>query len=107
MKKVALILGLLLVSFGAFAQKDKTITKRSDLKGPAYKNYKPWKYTTAVTPVYTVKKKALTGPAYKNYKRWTDTSKVEYVAIQVGNNKRQKLTGPAYKNYKPWRNRAK
>ena len=37
MRTTMLILLLSLFTIGAFAQ------KRSDLKGPAYKNYKPWK----------------------------------------------------------------
>ena len=100
MKKVVLTFGFLLVAFGAFAQKE--YTKRSDLQGPAYKNYKPWKHTLEPTKVYTVKKdEKLTGPAYKNYKPFTKASKKEYVAIKVGAYERQHLTGPAYKNYVP------
>jgi len=102
MKKVAIILGFLVVSFGALAQ-DKSDVKRSDLQGPAYKNYKPWKHETTPVKIYSVnKKKSLTGPAYKNYKPWKDTSKVEMVVVSTGS-ERQKLTGPAYKNYKPWK----
>ena len=63
MKKVALILGFLVISFGAFAQ-EKSIVKRSDLKGPAYKNYKPWEHKTVPTVIYLDnKKKSLKGPA--------------------------------------------
>jgi hypothetical protein len=98
MKIVALMLGFLFVSFGAFAQ------KRSDLQGPAYKNYKPWKHKTVATEVYAIdRKKSLTGPAYKNYKPWRDPSKTEAVIIKTSGHERQKLTGPAYKNYKPWK----
>lgn len=100
MKKVALILGFLVVSFGVFAQ-EKSEIKRSDLQGPAYKNYKPWKHKTTLIKIYSVNnKKSLTGPAYKNYKPWKDTSKAEAVVVNTGSD-RQKLTGPAYKNYKP------
>lgn len=107
MKKVALILGFFVVSFGAFAQKESNL-KRSDLQGPAYKNYKPWKHKTVPITIYSInKKKSLTGPAYKNYKPWRDNSKVEAVAVNTSGNERQKLTGPAYKNYKPWKNKAK
>lgn len=103
MKKVAIILGFLVVSFGAFAQEKSDIKKRSDLQGPAYKNYKPWKHKTTPIKIYSVNnKKSLTGPAYKNYKPWRDTSKVEMVVVNTGS-ERQKLTGPAYKNYKPWK----
>tara|TARA_R110001583_G_scaffold19104_3_gene75204 strand:+ start:2053 stop:2376 length:324 start_codon:yes stop_codon:yes gene_type:complete len=107
MKKAALILGFLVVSFGVFAQ-EKSDLKRSDLKGPAYKNYKPWKHKTTPIKIYSVnKKKSLTGPAYKNYKPWRDTSKAEAVVVNTSGHERQKLTGPAYKNYKPWRKKAK
>ncbi|TYA92099.1 hypothetical protein [Seonamhaeicola marinus] len=103
MKNFALIIGLLFISINAFAQ-EKSNVKRSDLTGPAYKNYKAWKHNTESTKVYTKKsKKALTGPKYKNYKPWRDASKVEYVVVNAIGNERQKLTGPAYKNYKPWR----
>ena len=107
MKKVALILGILLVSFGAFAQETSDL-KRSDLKGPAYKNYKPGKHKTTPIKIYSLnKKKSLTGPAYKNYKPWSDNSKVEAVLVNTGSSERQKLTGPAYKNYRPSRTKAK
>lgn len=106
MKEVAFILGFVFISVGAFAQ-EKTEVKKSDLKGPAYKNYKPWKHKTVPTVVYTLEREEkLTGPAYKNYKPWKDQAKKEKVAIKVGDSERQKLTGPAYKNYKPWRKKA-
>ncbi|WP_010521866.1 hypothetical protein [Aquimarina agarivorans] len=103
MKKAVLILGFLVISLGAFAQ------KRSDFQGPKYKNYKYWKHNNAPTVVYsTDKKKALTGPAYKNYKPWKDTSKVVRKKVIInGTNERQKLAGPKYKNYKPWLNKGK
>ncbi|TBN06431.1 hypothetical protein EYD45_00675 [Hyunsoonleella flava] len=107
MKKIALILGSLFISLGAFAQEDK-IVKRSDLKGPAYKNYKPWKHKTIPTVVYTVERaEKVTGPAYKNYKPWRDDSKKELAVVEIGKSERQKLKGPAYKNYKPWKKKAK
>lgn len=106
MKKVALILGFILVSFGASAQ-EKSDVKRSDLKGPAYKNYKPWKHKTVPTVVYSVNnKESLKGPAYKNYKPWKDTSKAEASVVITSGHERQKLRGPAYKNYKPWKKKA-
>ena len=105
MKKIAFIIGFLIVSFGTFAQEKKNV-ERSDLKGPAYKNYKPWKHKTVTSAIYSVsKKKSLTGPAYKNYKPWRDKRKMETVLINTGGTERQKLMGPAYKNYKPWKKR--
>ncbi len=107
MKKVALILGFILVSFGATAQ-EKSNVKRSDLQGPAYKNYKLWQHNTQPIALYTNdNKKSLTGPAYKNYKPWKDTSKAEAVLVNTSGNERNKLTGPAYKNYKLWKKKAK
>ncbi|WP_010521865.1 hypothetical protein [Aquimarina agarivorans] len=100
MKKAVLILGFLVISLGAFAQ------KRSDFQGPKYKNYKYWQHDNAPTVVYSSdQQKSLTGPAYKNYKPWRNTKEVSKVeVITNGTNERQKLTGPKYKNYKPWKN---
>lgn len=107
MKKGALVLGLFFISLCAFSQ-EKSNVKRTDLMGPAYKNYKPWKYKTIPVTVYSVKRKeSLLGPEYKNHKPWADTNVAEYVAISVGNNERLKLKGPAYKNYKPWKSKSK
>lgn len=106
MKKIALVLGFLLVSFGAFAQ-DKTDVKKSDLKGPEYKNYKPWKHKTETTAVYAASDKtSLTSPEYKNRKPWKETSEKVAVKINTSGTERQKLKGPAYKNYKPWKKKA-
>lgn len=98
MKNIAIILALIFVaSTSAFAQ------KRSDLSGPAYKNYKPGKQKSEPVPVYTVtKEEKLTGPAYKNRKPWESTSDKTYIKVAFGS-ERSKLTGPAHKNYKPWR----
>lgn len=96
MKKLFLSVSIILVSLSAFSQ------KRSDFKGPEYKNYKPWLHKSEPTIVYSVSKKTkLTGPAYKNQKPWQNTSEKKYTAITFGS-ERSKLTGPAYKNYKPW-----
>ena len=82
----------------AFAQ------KRSDLTGPAYKNYKPWQNDSKPAPVYSVaKKEQLQGPAFKNQKVWEKKpSKANYTAVNFGS-ERSNLQGPAYKNFKPWR----
>ena len=103
MKKVAIFLGFLFISLGAFAQ------KRSDFQGPKYKNYKPWKHKTKSTVVYINKdKKNLKGPKYKNYKPWRDTTNEDKKVLNVNlSADKPKLTGPKYKNYKPWRNKAK
>ncbi|GIZ08116.1 hypothetical protein [Flavobacterium sp. UMI-01] len=102
MKKAALILGVLVFSLGAFAQ-DGNNVKQSDLKGPAYKNYKAWMHKTVPTEIYTDNnKEALQGPAYKNNQAWKNTSNQDLVAVKATGSERQKLTGPAYKNHGPW-----
>jgi hypothetical protein len=102
MKNIVLILGVLLVSFGAFAQQ-KSNVKQSDLQGPAYKNYKHWMHKTEPTKLYSENnKKSLQGPAYKNEQPLIDSSKKELVLVKTDGAERQKLTGPAYKNYGPW-----
>ncbi|MGA9636865.1 hypothetical protein [Flavobacterium sp.] len=106
MKTIALILGFLVVSFSAVAQ-EETSVKQSDLKGPAFKNYKSWMHKTVPTKIYSENNKAvLQGPAYKNAQPLKNTSK-DLVAVKIGNSERQKLTGPAYKNYQPWKNTSK
>ncbi|WP_435135620.1 hypothetical protein [Formosa sp. A9] len=99
MKNIALILALVFIaSTAAFAQ------DRSELTGPAYKNYKPGKSDSKPTLVYAVSnKKELTGPAYKNQKPWKNTSEKTYSTIAFGS-ERSKLSGHEYKNYKPWKN---
>lgn len=107
MKKIGLILGFAMLSIGVSAQ-ELTTVKRSDLQGPAYKNYKPWKHKNVSTVLYVdTSKKGLTGPAYKNFKPWESTSNKNAVVVNTSGHERQKLTGPAYKNYKPWTNRKK
>lgn len=102
MKNIALILGVLLISFSAFAQ-EKNNMKQSDLKGPAYKNYKHWMHQATPTKIYSENnKKSVQGPAYKNQQAWKETENKELVEVQIGGSERQKLTGPAYKNYGPW-----
>ncbi|WP_418262363.1 hypothetical protein [Flavobacterium faecale] len=102
MKTIVMILGVLLISFSAFAQAETSV-KQSDLKGPAYKNYKSWTHKAVPTKVYTNNnKKELKGPAYKNYQVARDNSNKDLVLVSTVGNERQNLTGPAYKNYGPW-----
>lgn len=102
MKNIALILGVLLLSFGAFAQ-EKNNVKQNDLQGPAFKNYKHWKHNTVPVKIYSENNKvALQGPAYKNQQPIQSTQKEDLVEVKIGNSERQKLTGPAYKNHGPW-----
>ncbi|WP_242083635.1 hypothetical protein [Aestuariivivens sediminis] len=96
MRNLVLFLTLSLVSYGVMAQ------KRSELRGPAYKNYKPWLNKSEPLTVYSFSKKEnLTGPAFKNQKPWNKNKTVKYTSVVVGS-ERSKLMGPAYKNYKPW-----
>ncbi|MEL0455304.1 hypothetical protein WJN01_03605 [Flavobacteriaceae bacterium SZ-1-7] len=99
MKNLALILAVaFFTSISSFGQ------ERSELTGPAYKNYKPWKNKTKTKNMYTSNsKESLTGPEYKNHKPWAKTSEAEYTQV-ASNNERANLTGPEYKNYKPWKN---
>jgi hypothetical protein len=102
MKKLALILGVLLISLGAFAQ-EKNNVKQNDLKGPDFKNYKHWMHKTEPIKIYAENnKKSLQGPAYKNAQPVRNTQKEDLVEVKIGGSERQKLTGPAYKNYGPW-----
>ena len=102
MKNIALILGVLLISFSAFAQVESNV-KQSDLKGPAYKNYKHWMHKTAPTKIYSENNKtSLQGPAYKNQQPGKNTASQDLVEVKIGGSERQKLTGPAYKNHGAW-----
>ncbi|MWB94196.1 hypothetical protein GON26_07465 [Flavobacterium sp. GA093] len=102
MKNIVLVLGVLLFSFGAFAQEEKPNVKQSDLKGPAFKNYKHWEHETVAVKIYSEENKtALQGPAFKNQQPVV-TPKENLVQVKIGGSEKQKLTGPAYKNYGPW-----
>ncbi len=93
---IALILGLI-ISIGTVAAQRPT-----DLKGPAAKNYKPWRDKDKVkTKVVTMRKERLQGPAAKNYKPWANKAK-RTPGVKIAEAK-PKLKGPAAKNYKPWR----
>ncbi|WPR72355.1 hypothetical protein SLW70_04225 [Flavobacterium sp. NG2] len=102
MKKVALILGVLIVSLNAFATGGKDV-KQNELKGPAYKNYKAWMHNIVPTKIYSDNnKETLQGPAYKNNQAWKNTSNQELVVVKTTGSEKQKLTGPAFKNHGPW-----
>jgi len=102
MKKLALILGVLAISGGVFAQEGKNV-KQNDLTGPAYKNYQVWMDKLEPTKIYSQNSiEALEGPAYKNQQPSKNTPKENLVEVKIGGSEKQKLTGPAYKNYGPW-----
>lgn len=102
MKKAALILVVLAISFSVSAQ-EETNVKQNDLKGPAYKNYKHWLDKSEPVKIYSQNSiESLEGPAYKNREQWRGTPKENLVEVKTTGNERQKLTGPEYKNYGPW-----
>jgi len=101
MKKLALILGFLVISISSFAQDGKNVRK-NDLTGPAYKNYQVWMDKSEPAKIYSQKNiTSLDGPAYKNQQPVKNTPKDDLIEVKIGG-ERQKLTGPAYKNYGPW-----
>lgn len=103
MKKIAFILGFLVISLSTMAQ-EKDNVKQSDLKGPEFKNFKSWMHKAVPTKIYAENnKKSLQGPAYKNQQPFKNTSKQEdLVLVKTTGSEKQKLTGPAYKNHGPW-----
>ncbi|WP_439482834.1 hypothetical protein [Cyclobacterium plantarum] len=73
-----------------------------DLKGPAAKNYKPWKEQARKgTLMVKVDDKKVKGPAFKNKKRFKGDFEVFKVDAQLA--KRERITGPKAKNRKPWK----
>ena len=107
MKKVTFILAVLAISCSAFAQEGENV-RRSDLKGPAYKNYQVWMDKSEPLKIYSqINKKSLEGPAYKNQQALVTTPKENLEVVKIGGDERQKLTGPDYKNYGPWSRKVK
>lgn len=72
----------------------------NDLKGPEYKNRKPWKNPKPQTTVYIKTGESVTGPEAKNL-RPLERKTGEEVAVNTVT--KEKLTGPAYKNRKHFR----
>lgn len=73
-----------------------------ELKGPAAKNYKPWK-EQARTGTLMVKLDAtpLKGPAFKNQKKWESEANTVDVPSELV--VRERITGPKAKNRIPWK----
>ncbi len=99
MKKllIASLVLIFVVSYSAQAQ------SRNSLKGPAAKNYKPWKNTesSSTQVVIAAEKEVKKGPAAKNEKVWERKSaNTQYVAVD--STPKTKLMGPAAKNRKVW-----
>ncbi|MFT6335822.1 MAG: hypothetical protein ACJA2S_002842 [Cyclobacteriaceae bacterium] len=96
------LIGMLIAMFVTVGAIEAQVPK--DLKGPAAKNYKPWRdknKEASVNVVSIPSKKALKGPEAKNYKPWKDENDLT-ASIKV-NEVKAKLNGPAAKNYKPWK----
>ncbi len=82
---------------GVLAQNSK------GLKGPAAKNYKPWKDKNKTEITVVVKERQdLQGPSAKNNKVWKSKGEdLEVYAVEF-DKRRKGLEGPEAKNYKPW-----
>ncbi|UXP31652.1 hypothetical protein N6H18_14985 [Reichenbachiella agarivorans] len=98
MKTIIITLALVLVASFSFAQ------GRNGLKGPAAKNYKPWKDKEKTETTISMKSKdaeRVQGPTAKNQKAWDKKNKEEYTEVTLVSN-RKNLKGPAAKNHKVW-----
>lgn len=95
MRFLTIILSILLLTSVSIAQ------PRNGLKGPAAKNYKPWKNeSTSNVLVATTTKESLMGPQAKNYKPWKNKSTSNKMVVTKAP---KRLMGPAAKNHKPWK----
>ncbi len=90
MKKITIIFALVLGVGMVYGQS-------SNLKGPAAKNYKPWKNQQKVTLVDT-KTDQVQGPQAKNQKIWENNDNQQ--AVYVATTTRRHLKGPKAKNYR-------
>ncbi len=99
MKKI--IIPFLILSF--FVATTSIAQSRTQLKGPAAKNYKPWKDNDKTSKTYVTQSvEVKQGPEAKNAKIWSDKNKnEEAIAINM-NAQPNSLKGPEAKNRKPW-----
>lgn len=75
----------------------------NDLKGPAAKNYKPWKSQARnVTADVRSERSDVQGPEFKNQKPWNQSDATMPVDTTLDTS--DKVTGPKAKNKKPWKN---
>lgn len=94
MKKMAIFLCLMGMAVIGMAQAP------AHLKGPAAKNYKPWKDRTAQPDnmtLVTVEKAELTGPAAKN-RPTHQRQEGQYLQVVSLGKSTPQLMGPQYKN---------
>ncbi|MDN3686586.1 hypothetical protein [Cyclobacterium jeungdonense] len=99
MKGIIIAIAFMTVASFSYAQ------DKSDLKGPAAKNYKPWMKKDKADPkkVYTLSEtEKLQGPAAKNKKSWKSDDK-NFKEVKLVSTK-PRVTGPKAKNAKPWNN---
>jgi hypothetical protein len=97
MRKFSII--LVAVLFGASLA---TAQSRTSLKGPASKNYKPWKYDHKEAVIFTADSENKTGPIVKNEKPWQKELDNAQLIPVIFLNPKQGLMGPLAKNYRPW-----
>jgi len=95
MKKIALIF----VAF-LFTLVVTNAQESGGLKGPAAKNFKPWKHQAESEAVMViVSSNGKKGPEFKNYKIWKEDSEM----MAARSKTEVKKTGPDAKNQKPWK----
>lgn len=82
-----------IIVFGAMAQNSS-----DDLKGPAYKNRKPWKDPKPATEVFVKKGESVKGAEAKNLR---PLQRKDGELVQLDLTTKEKPVGPAYKNRKP------
>jgi hypothetical protein len=98
MKKIALIF----VAF-LFTAAITNAQESGELKGPAAKNYKPWKHQTKLSPVMLkVNPSEKTGPEFKNDRIWDKDT--DLMAMDKEGKSTERKTGPEAKNRKLWKN---
>lgn len=74
----------------------------NELKGPAAKNYKPWKSQAKNASAEVRSERSdVQGPAFKNQKPWNQTDTT--VPVDTTLDTSEKVTGPKAKNRKPWK----
>jgi hypothetical protein len=99
MKKI--IIPFLILSF--FVATTSIAQSRTQLKGPAAKNYKPWQDNSKTSKTYlTHSVEIKQGPEAKNAKVWSKKNKSEEAIVINMTSKPQNLKGPEAKNRTPW-----
>ncbi len=92
MKRLAIIISILSITFASFAGGGDNSSKRSH-KG---KNYKPWEHKREGN-VNSTDREVEKGPKGKNAKPWDDKERGDSFSKS-----KERVTGPKYKNAKRW-----